>query len=161
VELLQVPQAAVDELAGPGGRAGGEVARLDQGHGQAPGGGVDGRTGSGDSAADDDDVEAVPAQAGQGGLTPRRREPRRGEGGDRRVAHGSTVRHRITPPTPSLNRMNAPERTESTGTVIVAGLANLAIAAAKAIAGLLSGSAAVLAEAVHSLADTLTEILLF
>ncbi|TWG20545.1 hypothetical protein FHX34_10373 [Actinoplanes teichomyceticus] len=34
--------------------------------------------------------------------------------------------------------------TESVGTVILAGLANLAIAAAKLVAGLLSGSAAML-----------------
>jgi cation diffusion facilitator family transporter len=47
------------------------------------------------------------------------------------------------------------------GTVIVAGLANVTIAAAKAIAGILSGSAAMLSEAGHSLADTLTEVLLF
>ena len=57
--------------------------------------------------------------------------------------------------------MSEPERPESTGTVIVAGLANLAIAVAKAVAGVLSGSAAVLAEAAHSIADTLTEVLLF
>ena len=57
--------------------------------------------------------------------------------------------------------MSEPERPESTGTVIVAGLANLAIAVAKAVAGVLSGSAAVLAEAAHSVADTLTEVLLF
>jgi cation diffusion facilitator family transporter len=60
-----------------------------------------------------------------------------------------------------VNSVSEPERTESTGTVIVAGLVNLAIAAAKAMAGVLSGSAAVLAEAAHSLADTLTEVLLF
>ena len=60
-----------------------------------------------------------------------------------------------------MNRVNEPERPESTGTVIVAGLANLAIAAAKAVAGVLSGSAAVLSEAAHSFADTLTEVLLF
>jgi len=50
---------------------------------------------------------------------------------------------------------------ESVGTVIVAGVANLAIAAAKLAAGLISGSAAMLSEAAHSLADTTTEVLLF
>ncbi|OKI60490.1 cation diffusion facilitator family transporter [Micromonospora sp. CB01531] len=50
---------------------------------------------------------------------------------------------------------------ESVGTVIVAGSANLAIAVAKAVAGLLSGSAAMLSEAAHSVADTTTEVLLY
>jgi cation diffusion facilitator family transporter len=50
---------------------------------------------------------------------------------------------------------------ESVRTIIVAGLANLAIAVAKAITGLLSGSAAMLSEAAHSFADTTTEVLLF
>jgi cation diffusion facilitator family transporter len=50
---------------------------------------------------------------------------------------------------------------ESVGTVVVAGVANLAIAAAKLVAGLVSGSAAMLSEAAHSLADTTTEVLLF
>jgi cation diffusion facilitator family transporter len=54
---------------------------------------------------------------------------------------------------------NAPG--ESVLTVVVAGGANLAIAAAKAIAGLLSGSSAMLSEAAHSVADTTTEVLLF
>ncbi|MGS2615714.1 cation diffusion facilitator family transporter [Micromonospora sp. LZ34] len=52
-------------------------------------------------------------------------------------------------------------RTESVGTVVVAGAANLAIAAAKLVAGLISGSAAMLSEAIHSVADTTTEVLLF
>ncbi|MFC5832050.1 cation diffusion facilitator family transporter [Nonomuraea insulae] len=49
---------------------------------------------------------------------------------------------------------------ESLGTVLVAGAANLTIALAKLVAGLISGSAAMLSEAAHSAADTVTEILL-
>lgn len=57
-----------------------------------------------------------------------------------------------------------PDPNQSSGsvaTVIVAGLANLAIAVAKLVAGLLSSSAAMLSEAAHSFADTTTEMLLF
>jgi cation diffusion facilitator family transporter len=50
---------------------------------------------------------------------------------------------------------------DSVGTVIVAGLSNLTIAIAKLVAGMLSGSAAMLSESAHSLADTATEIFLF
>ncbi|MEH0843558.1 cation diffusion facilitator family transporter [Micromonospora sp. CPCC 205711] len=52
-------------------------------------------------------------------------------------------------------------KTESVGTVVVAGAANLAIAIAKLVAGLISGSAAMLSEAAHSVADTTTEVLLY
>ncbi|MEV0429237.1 cation diffusion facilitator family transporter [Micromonospora sp. NPDC050495] len=52
-------------------------------------------------------------------------------------------------------------RSESVGTVVVAGAANLAIAVAKLVAGLISGSAAMLSEAAHSVADTTTEVLLY
>lgn len=49
---------------------------------------------------------------------------------------------------------------ESTLTVVLALLVNLAIAIMKAIAGVITGSAAVLSEAAHSVADTFTEALL-
>ncbi|MER5558037.1 cation diffusion facilitator family transporter [Streptomyces sp. NPDC002506] len=49
---------------------------------------------------------------------------------------------------------------ESTITVVVAATANLGIALAKAVAGVISGSSAMLSEAAHSLADTVTELLL-
>jgi cation diffusion facilitator family transporter len=45
--------------------------------------------------------------------------------------------------------------------VIIAGAANIGVALAKAVAGVISGSAAMLSEAAHSLADTVTEALLF
>ena len=49
---------------------------------------------------------------------------------------------------------------ESTGTVLLAGSANLAIAVAKLVGGLISGSTAMLAEAAHSFADTLNQVFL-
>src|SRR3954465_5004916 len=49
---------------------------------------------------------------------------------------------------------------ESTATVVVAIAANLGIAVAKGVAGALSGSAAMISECAHSLADTTNEALL-
>ncbi|MGZ4427140.1 MAG: cation diffusion facilitator family transporter [Nocardioidaceae bacterium] len=49
---------------------------------------------------------------------------------------------------------------ESTGTVLLAGAVNLLIAAAKIVAGLLTGSAAMLAEGAHSVADTMNQVFL-
>src|SRR5919106_214119 len=46
-------------------------------------------------------------------------------------------------------------------TVVVAVAANLLVAVAKAVAALLTGSAAMLAETTHSIADTLNEVLLY
>ena len=49
---------------------------------------------------------------------------------------------------------------ESTGTVIVAFVANLAIAVAKITAGIIGGSSAMLAEGAHSVADTTNQVFL-
>jgi cation diffusion facilitator family transporter len=69
------------------------------------------------------------------------------------------------PPVPSVQGdAGSPEHGsggESTGTVVVAGIANLGIAIAKLVGGLISHSSAMLSEAAHSLADTITEVLLF
>jgi cation diffusion facilitator family transporter len=79
----------------------------------------------------------------------------------------------VTEPVPSRDHALAQEASsggsdggsggggESTGTVVVAGLANLGIAIAKLVGGLISHSSAMLSEAAHSLADTITEVLLF
>ena len=65
-ELLQVAQAAVDQLAGPAGGAGREVAGLEQRHRQPAAGRVQRGTGAGDPAADDQDVDDLVGSAGRG-----------------------------------------------------------------------------------------------
>ncbi len=49
---------------------------------------------------------------------------------------------------------------ETLGTVLLAGGANLAIAVAKLVGGMVSGSTAMMAEAAHSFADTLNQVFL-
>ncbi|OIJ68426.1 cation transporter [Streptomyces mangrovisoli] len=60
-----------------------------------------------------------------------------------------------------MGSLSGPGAGGSTFTVVVAAAANFGVALAKAVAGLLSGSSAMLAEAAHSVADTITEALLF
>jgi cation diffusion facilitator family transporter len=73
----------------------------------------------------------------------------------------------MTQPAPTTEHALAKEAAgessggESTGTVIVAGAVNLAIAVAKFIGGMISHSSAMLSESAHSVADTVTEVLLF
>jgi cation diffusion facilitator family transporter len=73
----------------------------------------------------------------------------------------------MTQPAPTTEHAVAKEATEgssggeSTGTVILAGAVNLAIAAAKFVGGMISHSSAMLSESAHSVADTVTEVLLF
>jgi cation diffusion facilitator family transporter len=52
-------------------------------------------------------------------------------------------------------------KSESVITVIVAALMNLCIALAKLVAGVLGGSAAMVSEAAHSAADTVTQVMLY
>jgi cation diffusion facilitator family transporter len=83
----------------------------------------------------------------------------------RSVARGH--RRSMTEPVPTTEHALAKEAHgessggESAGTVILAGAVNLAIAIAKLIGGLISHSSAMLSEAAHSVADTVTEVLLF
>lgn len=63
------------------------------------------------------------------------------------------------PPRHSRAALRSAETGESARTVRIALLANVVIALAKLGAGLLSGSAAMLAEAAHSFADSLNEVL--
>ena len=56
---------------------------------------------------------------------------------------------------------DAGDQGDSVLTVFVAGLANLGIAVAKGVGAAISGSSAMLSEATHSLADTVTEVLLY
>jgi cation diffusion facilitator family transporter len=64
------------------------------------------------------------------------------------------------PPRRSNAALRSAAQSESTRTIAIALAANLVVAAAKLAAGLLSGSAALLAEAGHSLADASNEVLL-
>ncbi len=52
-------------------------------------------------------------------------------------------------------------KSESVVTVVVAALMNLSIAVAKLVAGVISGSAAMISEAAHSAADTVTQGMLY
>ena len=63
VKLLEVPKAAVDELARPARRARGKVPGLDQRDPEPPGRGVQRGSRAGHAAADDEDVEVRAGQA--------------------------------------------------------------------------------------------------
>ena len=65
VEFLQVAQSTVHELRRAARRAGGEVATLDERDAVPARRGVERDSGSGDAAADDDDVEALLGQSRQ------------------------------------------------------------------------------------------------
>ena len=55
--VLEIAQAAMDQLGGGRGRAGAKIVLLDKQYAQAAAGGVAGDAGSVDAAADDGEVE--------------------------------------------------------------------------------------------------------
>ena len=81
--LLEVAEAAVDQLGALRRRARGEVAAFDERGAQAPAGGVEGHAGAGDAAAHDQHVEVSSAR--RRSMAPRSK----GTGGGTRVILGS------------------------------------------------------------------------
>src|SRR6202030_1263911 len=67
---------------------------------------------------------------------------------------------RILPQRRSATARRRAAEGESTRTIVIALLANIIIAVAKLIAGLVSGSTGMLAEAAHSAADSVNEVFL-
>ncbi|TFE52369.1 cation diffusion facilitator family transporter [Streptomyces sp. ICN441] len=63
-------------------------------------------------------------------------------------------------PVPAPERMEPVKAPRSALTVVAAALAGLGLAAAKAVAGVVSGSSAMLSEAAHSVAGAVTDVLL-
>jgi divalent metal cation (Fe/Co/Zn/Cd) transporter len=61
----------------------------------------------------------------------------------------------------SRAEQQAESRQSTTRTVLIAGVANVIVMLAKLVAGVLTGSSAMLAEAAHSFADTLNQVFLF
>jgi cation diffusion facilitator family transporter len=76
------------------------------------------------------------------------------------TARGPELLTRLLPFRSSTAALRSASATEGIRVVVVALGANLVVAAAKLAAGLLTGSAALLAEAGHSLADSLNEVFL-
>jgi hypothetical protein len=83
VELLQVAQAAVNQLARPRRRARAEVPRLDQAGREAPGDGIQGDTRSDDAAAHHQHLQFLASQGVERGRALGRAEPGCGQ---RRIA---------------------------------------------------------------------------
>src|SRR6202162_2229331 len=67
---------------------------------------------------------------------------------------------RILPQRRSATALRRAAEGESTRTIVIALIANIVIAIAKLIAGLVSGSTGMLAEAAHSTADSVNEVFL-
>src|SRR5260370_21913196 len=81
-------------------------------------------------------------------------------GGGSRAGYRGTRMLGSLPPRRSNAALRSAEQNVTSRTITLALIANLVVAAAKLVAGLLSGSASLLAEAAHSLADSLNEVFL-
>jgi cation diffusion facilitator family transporter len=85
--------------------------------------------------------------------------PDTGTQADARTTSG-TGSHKAPNGSPPRDARPAKDDDETRGTVLIALLANVAIAVAKAVVGAITASPALLAEAAHSVADTLNEVFL-
>src|SRR5262247_1638678 len=95
VEELEIAEAAVDELGGLRGGAGGEVALLEESHGGPTEGEIAGHAGAGHAAADHDGVEARRIDSVQAGHAISSRTDRSTWSGASAAIRGSSAR--VTP----------------------------------------------------------------
>src|SRR5215211_3776166 len=107
VELLEVAETAVEQLAGSAGGAGREVTGFDQAHTEPTCDGIKRATAAGNASADDKNVEVLAGQP----VEPRcpRRGPNRRSGGEHSNRQGLTREDRSGSWRPSISRM-VPER---------------------------------------------------
>ena len=82
------------------------------------------------------------------------------DGERRAAAPGAASRRRLIPPRPSAATLRASRSRGGQRSVVIALAANVIVATAKFLAGLTTGSTAMLSEAVHSTADSVNEVLL-
>ena len=111
LEHLEVAQPAVDQLARAARRAHGQVPRLDQPDAEAPRRRVERAADAGDPAADDEDVDSLSRQAGDG-LRPRvRAENAAGHESDRMWTSTASRQRALSRARPAESRLGATRRT--------------------------------------------------
>src|SRR5450432_4282616 len=103
---------------------------------------------------------ATPREGSPGSRSGARRGISSGSGKVRRRRGWKMKRLRIIPPRRSAIALRRDQEGESPRTIVIALLANVVIGLAKLLAGLASGSTALIAEAAHSAADSVNEVFL-
>ena len=103
IEVLQVAQPAVHQLAGATGRPGGKVGALDERHAESARSGVERHPRAGDATADHHEIELVLGEGGQS-LGARNHASQSGMVGGELCGWGDFSRRRATPPTLRVER---------------------------------------------------------